>query len=85
MANYKAIMKLALVYASSIWCSCCRPTHPCLFGGVLRYIEVTGHPVSVSSIGFKCTDCFIRNCSYIVYPSEMNGSYRDNSLRYIYL
>ena len=23
---------------------CCRPTPPCLFGGVLPYYEVTGHP-----------------------------------------
>ena len=38
---------------------CCRPTPPCLFGGVLPYLEVTGHPVSVFSQGFKCPDFFI--------------------------
>ena len=27
---------------------------------------MTGHPVPVSSLGFKCPDCFIWNCSYIV-------------------
>ena len=32
---------------------------PCLFGGVLPYFKVTGHPVPLSSIGFKCPDCFI--------------------------
>ena len=54
--------------------SCCLPRPPCLFGGVLPYIEVTGHPVSVSSIGLKCPDCFIWNCSYIVYPSNKGHS-----------
>ena len=38
-------------------CCCCLPTPPCLLGGVL--------PVPVSSLGFKCPDCFIWNCSYI--------------------
>ena len=33
---------------------------------VLPYFEVAGHPVSVSSLGFICLDCFIWNCSYIV-------------------
>ena len=61
---------------------CCRPTPPCLYGGVLPYLEVTGHPVSVSSLGFKCPDCFIWNCNYIVYPSKMKGPFRDNCLRY---
>ena len=28
-------------------CCCCLPTPPCLFGGVLPYFEVTGHPVPV--------------------------------------
>ena len=65
--------------------SCCLPTPPCLFGGVLPYVEVTGHPVSVSSLGFKCPDCFIWNCSYIVYPSKMKGPFRDNCPRYYYL
>ena len=69
-------MRLALVYAFSIWCCCCRPTPPCLFGGVLPYFEVTGHPVPVSSLLFKCPDCFIWNCSYIVYPSNMKGLFR---------
>ena len=31
-------------------CCCCIPTPPCLFGGVLPYFEVTGHPVSVPSL-----------------------------------
>ena len=64
---------------------CCRPTHPCLFGGVLQYFEVTGHPVPVSSLGFKWLDCFIRSCSYIAHPSKMKGPFRDNWLRYFYL
>ena len=64
---------------------CCRPTPPCLFGGVLPYFEVTGHPVPVSSLGCKCPDCFIWNCSYIVYPSMIKGPFRDNMLRYVYL
>ena len=29
---------------------CCLPTPPCLFGVVLPYFEVTGHPVPVSSL-----------------------------------
>ena len=49
-----------------------------MFGGVLPYFEVTGHPVPVSSLGFKCPDCFIWNCSYIVYPAKMKGPFRDN-------
>ena len=40
-------------------CCCCRPTPPCLFGGVLPYFEVTGNPVPVSSLRFKCPDYFI--------------------------
>ena len=44
-----------------------------LFGGVLPYFEVTWHPVLVSSLGFKCPDCFIWHCSYVVYPSKMKG------------
>ena len=78
-------MRTALEYASSIWCCCCLPTPPYLFGGVLPYFEVTGHPVPVSSLKFKCPDCFIRNYSYIVYPSKMKGPFRDNCLRYFYL
>ena len=66
-------------------CCCCLPTPPCLFGGVLSYLEVTRHPVPVSSLGFKCPDCLIWNCSYIVYPSKMKGPFRDNCLRYYYL
>ena len=69
-------------------CCCCLPTPPCLFGGVLPYFEVTGHPVPVSSLRFKCPDCFIWNCyiySYIVCPSKMIGLFRDNCLRYYYL
>ena len=46
---------------------------------------MTGHPVPVSSLGFKCPDCFIWNCSYIVYPSKMKGPFKDNCLRYYYL
>ena len=46
---------------------------------------MTGHPVPVSSLGFKCSDCFIWNCSYIVYPSKMKGSFRDNYQRHYYL
>ena len=38
---------------------CCRSTPLCLFGGVLPYFEVTGHPVPVSSLEFKYPDCFI--------------------------
>ena len=53
-------------YLIAMLCCCCRPTPPCLFGGVLLYFEVTGHPVPVSSLGFKCPDCFIWNYSYIV-------------------
>ena len=63
-------------------CCCCLPTPPCLLEGVLPYFEVTGHPVPVSSLGFKCPDCFLWNCNYIVYPSKMKGPYRDNCLRY---
>ena len=33
----------------------------------------------------KCPDCFIWNCSYIVYPSKMKGPFRDNCLKYYYL
>ena len=51
------------------WVVLCRPTSPCLFGGVLPYFEVTGNSVPVSSQGLKCPDCFIWNCSYIVYIS----------------
>ena len=65
-------------------CCCSRPTPPCLFVGVLPYFEVTGHPVPVSSLGFKCPDCFIWNCRYIVYPSKMKGPFRDNCLMYFY-
>ena len=28
--------------------------------------EVMGHPVPVSSLGFKCPACFIWNCSYVL-------------------
>ena len=73
----------------SLWplvpCYCCRPIHPCLFGDVLPYFEVTGHPVPVFSPGLKCPDCFIWNCSYIVYPSKIKGPFRDNCIRYVYL
>ena len=55
---------------------------PCLFGGILPYFEVTGHPVPVSSLGFQCPNCFIWNRSYIVYPSKMKAPFRDNYLRY---
>ena len=72
-------------YYYFLFCCCCRPTTPCLFGGVLPYFEVTGHRFTVSSLGFKCPDCFIWNCSYIVYPSKMKGPFRDNCLRYFYL
>ena len=65
-------------------CCCCRPTPPCLFRAVLPYFEVKGRPVLVSSLGFKCLDCFIWNCSYFVYPSKMKGPFRDNCLRYFY-
>ena len=67
------------------YCCCCRPTHPCLFGDVLLYFEITGHPVPVYSLRFKCPDCFIWNCSYIVYPSKKKGPFRDNCLRYYYI
>ena len=66
--------------------TCCfLPTPPCLFRGVFPYFEVTGHPVLVSSLGFKCPDCFLSNYSYIGYPSKMKGPFRDNCLRYYYL
>ena len=65
------------------WCCCCLPRPPCLFGGVHPYFEATGHPVS--PLGFKCPDCFIWNCSYIVYTSKMKGPFRDNCIRYYYL
>ena len=64
-------------------CCCCRTTHPCLSGGVLPYFEVPGHPVPVSSLGFKCPHYFIWRRSYIVYPSKM--PFRDNCIRYFYL
>ena len=51
------------------------PTPPCLVEGVLPYFEVTGQPVPVSSLGFKCPDCFIWNCSYIFNPSKMKGPF----------
>ena len=38
-----------------------------------------------SSLGFKCPDCFIWNCSYIIYPSKLKGPFRDNCLGYYYL
>ena len=38
-----------------------------------------------SILGFKCPDCFIWNCGYIVYPSMMIGPFRDNCLRYYYI
>ena len=69
----------------SAHCCCCRPTHPCLFGGVFLYFEVMGHPVPVPSLGFKCPDCFIWNWSYIIYPSQMKGYFWDNCLRFVYL
>ena len=58
--------------------------HAC-HGGVLPYFEVTGHPLPVPSLGFKCPDCFIWNCSHIVYPSELKGPFRDNCLRHFCL
>ena len=60
-------------------CCCCLPTPPCLFGCVLPYFEMMGHPVPVSSLGFKCPDCFIWNCSHSVYPSKMKGPFRGNA------
>ena len=76
---------IVLFCPSKISGCCCLPTPPCLLGGVLPYFEVTWHPVLGSSLGFKCLDCFIWNCSYIVYPSMMKGPFRDNCLRYYYL
>ena len=64
---------------------CCRPTPPSLFGGVLPYFEVMGHPVPLSWLGFKCPDCFIWTCSYIAYPSKMKGPFTDNCLKYFYI
>ena len=57
----------------------------CFGCGVLPYFQVTGHPVPISSLGFQCPDCFIWNCSYIVYPSKMKGQFWDSCLRYFYL
>ena len=48
-------------------------------------MDVTWYPVPVSSPVFKCPDCFIWSCSYIVYPSNMKGPFRDNCLRYFYI
>ena len=62
---------------SALLCCCyCLPTPPCLLGGVIPYFEVTGYQVPVSSLEFKCLDCFIWKCSYIVYPSKMKGPFR---------
>ena len=72
-------------YPRQYHCCCCRPTPPCLFGGVLPYFEVTGNLVPVSSLGFKCPDGFIWNCNYIVNPSQMKGPFGDNCIRYFYL
>ena len=76
---------LTIVMCMCFMFACCLPTPPCLFGGVFPNLEVMGHPVPVSSLGFKCPDCFIWNCSYIVYPSKMKGTFRDSCLRYYYL
>ena len=38
--------------------------HTC-FGGVLPYFEVTGHPVPVSSLGFKCPDFLFRTVAIL--------------------
>ena len=73
------------ILGGSMLCCCCQPTLPCLSGCILPYFAVTGHPVPVSSLGFKCPDCFIWNCSFIVYPSKIKESFRDNYLRYFYL
>ena len=56
-----------------------------MFGGVLPYLEVTGHLVPESSLGFMCPDFFIWNCSNMVYPSKIKGPFWDNCLRYYYL
>ena len=51
--------------------------HACLeVSFQVPYFEVTGHPVPFFSLGFKCPDCFIWNCSYIVYPSKMKGPFK---------
>ena len=70
---YLSLLKIsAILKFHGIGC-CCRPTPPCLFGGVLPYFEVTGDPVPVSSLGFKCPYCFIWNCSYIIYERAIQG------------
>ena len=51
----------------------------------IPYFELTGHPVPVFSLGFVCPDCFILNCSYMVYPSKMKRPFRYNCLGYFYL
>ena len=51
----------------------CQPTPPCLFGGVLPYFEVTGHPVPLSSLGFKRLDYFTLNYSYVVLERAIQG------------
>ena len=68
-----------------VCCCCCLPTPLCLFVGVLPYLEETGHPVPVSSLGFKCPDVFIWNCSSIVYYLKMIGPSKDNCLRDYYI
>ena len=57
--------------------------HGCL--GVSFHTELMGHPVPVSSLGFKCPDGFIWDCSYILYPFKMKGPFKDNCPRYYYL
>ena len=83
--NYFEERSLKFIHMVCHGSCCCLPTLPCLFGGVLPYFEVTGHLFPVSSLGFKCLDCFIWNCSYIVYPSKMKGPFRDNCLRCYHL
>ena len=67
MENHQQIVKgprATSIAVQSGRCCCCLPTPPCLLGDVFPYFEVTGHPVPVSSLGFKCQDCFLELSLY---------------------
>ena len=52
-------------------------------------LEVSFHTLKWRGIQYRfphsCPECFIWNCSYIVYPSKMKGPFRDNWQMYFYL
>ena len=60
---------------------CCFVVDPHLHAS----LEMMGNPVPIFSLGFKCPDCFIWNCRYFFYPSNIKGSFKDNCLRYFAL